>query len=54
MQDTNTATTPDVRRNQKVTNRESDRSVAIYTGYVVTALLLIGAMAFHFSTRMLP
>jgi hypothetical protein len=32
---------------------ESCRGVMIYTGYAVSALLLVGALAYHFSTHFL-
>jgi hypothetical protein len=32
--------------------RESDRTVLIYTGYAVSALVLLGALVYHFSTQL--
>lgn len=33
--------------------KASDRSVWIYTGYIATALALLGVLAYHFSHQLL-
>jgi hypothetical protein len=50
MPETNTTVTP---TKNKVVLRESDRNVLIYTGYVISALLLLSAVAYHFSMQLM-
>jgi hypothetical protein len=38
---------------KKTAARESDRTVWIYTGFVATALALLGVLAYHFSHQLL-
>ena len=38
---------------KKAAARESDRTVWIYTGFVATALALLGVLAYHFSHQLL-
>ncbi len=54
MPETNTTPTTAVPSNHKVVvHEESCRTVLVYTGYAISALLLLGAVAYHFSTQLL-
>jgi hypothetical protein len=53
MPETNSATTPSAASKHKTVHRESDRNVLIYTGYILSALLLLGAVAYHFSQQLI-
>ena len=50
---TSAATTPSAPAKNKIVLRESDRNVLIYTGYVISALVLLSAVAYHFSLQLM-